>query len=98
MVQTVKRALKKVVRTSLTSSELHTVLVEIEGAVNERPLAYVSDDADSLSPLTPASFGFFNRTYSKRKLASRTFQLRTQRIYIRKQRKNDPPQEKKKRP
>lgn len=57
MVQTVKRALKKVVgRTSLNSSELHTVLVEIEGAVNERPLTYVSDDIDSPSPLTPASF------------------------------------------
>lgn len=57
MIQTVKRSLKKVVgRTSLNLSELHTVLVEIEGAVNERPLTYVSDDPDSLAPLTPASF------------------------------------------
>ena len=57
MIQCVKRSLRKVVgKTSLTWSELFTVLLEIEGHVNERPLTYVSDDVDSVSPLTPAHF------------------------------------------
>ena len=57
MIQCVKRALRKVVgRTSLTYTELATVLLEIEGHINERPLTYVSDDADSVTPLTPAHF------------------------------------------
>jgi hypothetical protein len=57
MIQTVKRSLRKVVgRTSLTSAELFTVLVEVEGAINERPLTYVSDEVNSVSPLTPAHF------------------------------------------
>lgn len=57
MIQCVKRSLRKVVgRTSLTWSELFTVLLEIEGHINERPLTYVSDDVDSVSPLTPAHF------------------------------------------
>lgn len=57
MVQTVKRSLRKVIgRSSLNSSELHTILVEIEGAVNDRPLTYVSDEPNSVVPLTPATF------------------------------------------
>ena len=43
-------------RASLTGPELSTVLLEIEGHVNERPLTYVSDDVDSVFPLTPARF------------------------------------------
>ena len=36
--------------------ELSTLLCEIEKAVNSRPLTYVSDNADELSPLAPADF------------------------------------------
>ena len=57
MVQTVKRSLRKVVgRSTLHRTELLTVLLEIEGAVNERPLTYVSDAPGSFSPLRPADF------------------------------------------
>ena len=57
MIQVVKRSLKKSIgRTYLTFSELYTVLVEIEWAINERPLTYVSDETDSVTPLTPAHF------------------------------------------
>ena len=57
LIQTVKRSLRKVVgRSALRSSELYTVLLEIEAAVNERPLTYVSNESGSISPLTPASF------------------------------------------
>lgn len=57
LIQIVKRSLKKSIgRTSLTWNELHTVLLEIEGAINERPLTYVSDVVNSVTPLTPAHF------------------------------------------
>ena len=57
LIQVVKCSLKKTIgRTSLTFTELHTVLLEIEGAINERPLTYVSDEVDSVAPLTPAHF------------------------------------------
>jgi hypothetical protein len=57
MVQTVKRSLRKVVgKATLTWSELYTVLVEIEGHINQRPLTYVADHVDSVSPLTPGHF------------------------------------------
>lgn len=57
LIQVVKRSLKKTIgRTFLTFTELHTVLIEIEGAINERPLTYVSDEVESVSPLTPAHF------------------------------------------
>ena len=57
MIQCVKRSLRKVVgKTSLDWSSLFTVLLEIEGHINGRPLTYVSDEVDSVSPLTPAHF------------------------------------------
>ena len=57
MVQTVKRSLRKVVgRSTLNRTELRTVLLEIEGAVNERPLTYVSEEPGSFSPLRPVDF------------------------------------------
>ena len=57
MVQTVKRSLRKVVgKASLEWSELFTVLIEIEGHINQRPLTYVADHVDSVSALTPGHF------------------------------------------
>ena len=53
LVKSVKRCLKKVVRNArLTYEELLTVLIEIEGVLNSRPLTYVY--VDDLQPLTPS--------------------------------------------
>lgn len=50
-----KASLKKVLgRTFATLSTLQTVIVEIEGILNDRPLTYISSDVDDLEPLTPA--------------------------------------------
>ena len=37
-----------------TSSELSTILVEIQGVLNSRPLTYVFDDKGVSYPLTPS--------------------------------------------
>ena len=53
LVKSVKRCLKEVVRYArLTDEELLTVLIEIEGVLNSRPLTYIYDD--DLQPLTPS--------------------------------------------
>ena len=54
MVQTVKRALRKVLRrTSATYDELLTLVIEIEAVINCRPLCYLySDDIEEV--LTPS--------------------------------------------
>ena len=56
LVRSVKRCLIKTVgRSMLTLSELSTILVEIEGVINSRPLTYVYDDKEGVSfPLTPS--------------------------------------------
>ena len=66
MVKLVKRCLKKIVANAhLTFEELNTILIEIEGIINSRPLTYV--DADSLDePLTPSSL------VSGRRLSTKT--------------------------
>jgi hypothetical protein len=57
LVQTVKSCLKKTPgRTHTTFEELQTILCKVEVAINNRPLAYVSED-DLDEPLT--SFHFF---------------------------------------
>ena len=54
MVGSVKRCLKKVIgHARLTFDELLTVIVEVEGSLNSRPLTYLSAD-DFNEPLTPA--------------------------------------------
>lgn len=53
MVQLVKRPLKKMIgRKKLSFSELFTVCKELEGLINDRPLAQVS--SDSLEVITPS--------------------------------------------
>ena len=56
LIRSTKRCLKKVIgRAMLTYNELYTLLVEVEGVINSRPLTYVSDDTDGIAyPLTPA--------------------------------------------
>lgn len=54
-VKSFKIQLKRVIgQTTLTLEELHTLLVEIEGILNSRPLAILS--GDELNILTPAHF------------------------------------------
>ncbi|GFW07908.1 uncharacterized protein TNCV_3920411 [Trichonephila clavipes] len=43
-------------RASLYYEELNTVLCECEHVINSRPLTYISEDVNDLSPLTPAVF------------------------------------------
>ncbi len=63
MVRCVKRCLKKVVgRAFLSFEEMRTVLIEIEGTLNNRPLTYVYDEEQGISyPLTPSSL-IYGRT------------------------------------
>ena len=54
MVQSTKRCLRKMLgRASLSYEELLTVIVEIEGMINSRPISYISA-ADREEPLTPS--------------------------------------------
>lgn len=57
LVRSVKAPHHKVIgRTTLSYDELNTLLTEIEGVLNARPLTYVYDDRESISyPLTPSS-------------------------------------------
>ena len=65
MVKLVERCLKKIVANAhLTFEELDTILIEIEGIINSRPLTYV--DANSLDePLTPSSLVSGRRPLTK---------------------------------
>ena len=61
LVQSVKRALKRVVsRAILSFSEIQTVLLEIEAILNSRPLCTLFDD-DMEEPLTPNHLRFARR-------------------------------------
>ena len=56
LIKSVKRNLKKTVgRTSLDYDELNTLIVEIEGIINSRPITYVYDDEEAIArqKLTP---------------------------------------------
>ena len=56
MIRSVKRCIVKVVgRAMLDFNEMNTILVEIEGVINSRPITYVHDDSEGISyPLTPS--------------------------------------------
>ena len=57
MVGVVKVSLRKSLHLSAVSEDqLRTVVTELEGVINQRPLTYVSDVEGSASPLTPAQF------------------------------------------
>ena len=54
LVKSTKRCLRKILgQSKLTYEELATVLAEVEGVLNSRPLTYVSSD-DIEEPLTPS--------------------------------------------
>ena len=49
LVGIIKRLKKTVGRTTLTFEELRTILVEIEGTLNNRPLTYLYDEVEGIS-------------------------------------------------
>ncbi|KAL9977059.1 hypothetical protein ACROYT_G014423 [Oculina patagonica] len=63
LVRSVKSPIQKTIgRSTLTYDELSTLLTEIEGLINARPLTYVYDDEDSISyPLTPSDLIYGRR-------------------------------------
>ena len=57
LIRCVESSLRKSVgNKSLIRVELETVLVEIEGILNSRPLTFVLDDREARVPLTPSHF------------------------------------------
>ncbi|GBN52957.1 hypothetical protein AVEN_131216-1 [Araneus ventricosus] len=55
LIRSVKLALRKTVgKTTLSREELETLLIEIEGVLNSRPLTYVFSEFQEPVPLTPA--------------------------------------------
>ena len=55
LIRSTKFCLKKVIgRAMLPYDELYTILIEVEGIINSRPLTYICNDTDGISyPLTP---------------------------------------------
>ena len=54
MIRMTKRCLKKIVgRAKLSLDEFTTLITEVEGVINSRPISYLSSD-DTEEPLTPA--------------------------------------------
>ncbi|GFT76200.1 integrase catalytic domain-containing protein [Trichonephila clavipes] len=59
LVRTVKELLRRTLGKAIfTHEELLTVLCECEKVVNSRPLTYLSEDMQDLTPITPARFLF----------------------------------------
>ena len=57
-----KHCLKTVGQAYLSFEEMHTLLIEIEATLNNRPLTYIYDDEQGVShPLTPAAL-IYGRT------------------------------------
>ena len=67
MVQTVKRALRKILRRNSASyDELLTIIIEVEAVINCRPLCYLySDEVDEV--LTPSHLMMGRRLLSEKK-------------------------------
>ncbi|GFY29373.1 integrase catalytic domain-containing protein [Trichonephila clavipes] len=63
LIRTVKLALRKTVgRATLFRDELETLLIEIEGVLNSRPLTYIFSEFNE--PLTPSHMIFGRRVNS----------------------------------
>ena len=61
MVGTVKRCLKKIIgKAKLDHDELNTILIEIEGVLNSRPITYLYEELEA-EPLTPSHLMFGRR-------------------------------------
>ena len=56
LIRSIKRCIIKVVgRANLGLHEMNTILTEVEGVINSRPITYVFDDKEGIScPLTPS--------------------------------------------
>lgn len=65
-MRSIKKPLKKILgRSTLSFDVIRTVLVEIEGVLNSRPLTYMYDDEESISyPLTPSDLIYGRRITS----------------------------------
>jgi hypothetical protein len=63
LIRSVKRPLRRVIgRANLTYDELQTLVVEIEGLINARPITYMYDDTESISfPLSPSHLVYGRR-------------------------------------
>ena len=62
MVGLVKRILRKILGNALLNKdEMHTVLVEVEGILNSRPLTYIYEDEFNVDILTPSHLMFGRR-------------------------------------
>ena len=61
MIRTIRKVLLAVLNTAtrLSDDVLHTVLCEVEGVVNSRPITKCSDDIDDEGALTPNHFSQF---------------------------------------
>ena len=57
MIRSIKTGLRKSLgQRCLTRTELETVLFDIEGCINSRPLTFVGDGTDCVNALTPSHF------------------------------------------
>ena len=62
LVGTTKMSLRKNIgRVSLTSSQLQTILTEVEAVINTRPLVNVDNEVEN-QIITPAHFPSINKT------------------------------------
>lgn len=53
-IKSIKMALRVVLGNQpTTETVLHTILIEVEGILNSKPLAYISSDLTDLDPVTP---------------------------------------------
>lgn len=66
MVQDIKRSLRKAIgRANLSFEELRTILVEVEGIINARPLTHVENDEDGITyTLSPSHLMYGRRITS----------------------------------
>ena len=66
LMKSIKSPLRKAIeRSSLNYDELNTLLTEVEGLINARPLTYVYDDEESVShPLSPSDLSLLSKSFN----------------------------------